>query len=80
MSSWGRTACAKRRRGGGASLLRTAPPFRHRLRRRHLPPQGRRLGSLRCEDSVIGSSTTEWGRLGGGGSQQRHPERSDGEA
>ena len=65
----------------GEPLLEgTASPFRHRLRRRHLPPQGRRLGSLRCEDSAIYSSTTEWGRLGGGGSQQRHPERSDGEA
>ncbi len=125
MPSSERTARTKRRRAGGGSLLRTAPPFRnrlrrrhrppqgrrtsyvllgedrlseakarrgwlywreprppfrHRLRRRHLPPQGRRLGSLGCEDSAIYSSTTEWGRLGGGGSQQRHPEQSDSEA
>ena len=74
-------------RGGGALLMRTAPPFRHLLRRRLLPPnpsQGKEseptallVGTthpfplpLRGEDSAwregFSSSTTEWGRLGGG--------------
>ncbi len=80
MSSWGRTAERSEGEEGEALLVGAVPPFRHRLRRCHLPPPGRRLGPMCCEDTAGGNylSTTKWGRLGGGGSQQRHPEQSVG--
>ena len=43
-----------------------------------LPGKETGLTALRRLRSAFCSSTTKWGRLGGGGSQQRHPEQSDG--